>query len=409
MQAAIDKENTSPLRSLRNTVYATLATFYTKFDSYTLAEEEQEAVSKVFLWRILPVFETDFIHSSSGLLHLLLAWSKDSNRRELFQLSHPETEIGVLQTICKVLNKTTTNVKVVDSVLDIIHNLVKEEDNNEDDDEAMAEGSKTRGGIEIVLTEMEVILTHFGAWIQATNANLKSLRRVGVKLDILACLAPYVTNSSTALELFKQLIILSGSLKKSESVTKVLMISKQLMVHVAKDKVNEVVVDLVPFFGKLTNRLERKELGLILENAATLEPSLAFVAEICIELNAFDKRRMEEPDFERRMEVSLLIFNFILTELFLSQVFKKVRGLVKDGGSMSELELQAVIYNCCHTIKHDSDSSLKSNALEALNNVTLLVEVLAAEKPELARSLVEKVCLNQVCLFLGRYFLMYSR
>ena len=83
----------------------------------------------------------------------------------------------------------------------------------------------------------------------------------------------------------------------------------------------------------------------------------------------------------------------------LLQVFKKVRGRVKDGGEMSELELQAVIYNCCHTIKHDSDSSLKSNALEALNNVTLLVEVLAVEKPELAKSIVEKVCLNQVRIF----------
>ena len=87
-----------------------------------------------------------------------------------------------------------------------------------------------------------------------------------------------------------------------------------------------------------------------------------------------------------------------------------MRGLVKDGADMSELELQAVIFNCCHTIKHDSDSSLKSNALEALNNVTLLVEVLAAEKPELARSLVEKVCLNQVsteqfCLFRNSFFL----
>ena len=67
------------------------------------------------------------------------------------------------------------------------------------------------------------------------------------------------------------------------------------------------------------------------------------------------------------------------------------------------MELQAVIYNCCHTIKHDSDSSLKSNALEALNNVTLLVEVLAAEKPELARSIVEKVCLNQVGIFFVRF------
>ena len=145
-QAAIDKENTSPLRSLRNTVYATIATFYTKFDSYKMADEEQGAVSQVFLWRILPVFETDFIHSSSGLLHLLLAWSKDSNRRELFQLCHPETKTGVLHTICKVLNKTTTNLKVIDSVLDIIHNLVKEDDNTEDDEEAMTDGSKPRGG-----------------------------------------------------------------------------------------------------------------------------------------------------------------------------------------------------------------------------------------------------------------------
>ena len=79
---------------------------------------------------------------------------------------------------------------------------------------------------------------------------------------------------------------------------------------------------------------------------------------------------------------------------------------------MSELELQAVIYNCCHTIKNDSDSSLKSNALEALNNVTLIVEVLAVEKPEMARGLVEKVCLNQVhsffigtipCIFLTKH------
>ena len=96
---------------------------------------------------------------------------------------------------------------------------------------------------------------------------------------------------------------------------------------------------------------------------------------------------------------SFLSLIFTSNNISLSQVFKKVRGLVKDGGKMSELELQAVIYNCCHTIKHDSDSSLKSNALEALNNVTLLVEVLTAEKPEVARSIVEKVCLNQVRAF----------
>ena len=64
---------------------------------------------------------------------------------------------------------------------------------------------------------------------------------------------------------------------------------------------------------------------------------------------------------------------------------------MKEGGEISDLELQAVIFNCCHTLKHDSDSSLKSNALEALSNVSLLLQVLAEKRPDVARSLVEKV------------------
>jgi hypothetical protein len=79
---------------------------------------------------------------------------------------------------------------------------------------------------------------------------------------------------------------------------------------------------------------------MILENAAALEPALGLVAAICSELNSFDKRRVEEPDFERRMAI-----------------FKKVRDAAKDEGKLTELELKAVIYNCCFYLKHEVSGS----------------------------------------------------
>ena len=374
-QQQLDSESTSPLRSLRNTIFSTLASFYSRFDEHKISDKEQSAVLKVFLWSLLPSFTTDFIHSSSGLLLLLLAWSRDKTRRGIFLLRHPDTGAGVLETITKVLIKTATNIKVLDSVLEIIHNLVKEDDSQN----ASEDGEKTNEGIQVVLPELETLLTHFSCWIKATNANLKSMRKVGIKLDILASIAPFITDPANALELFKQLILLSNSLKKSETVVKVLGISKLLMVHIEQGSVQEVVVDLVPFFGRLTSRGERQELGLIFEAAAKSEEALGLTAEICVELTAFDKRRVEEPDYERRMGV-----------------FKKIRNVVKEGGSLTELELNAVIYNCCWYLKHETDSSLKSNALEALVNVARLLSTLGETNPTLARNVVDKVCIAQV-------------
>ena len=332
-QAQIDLHSSSPLRSLRNTLFSTLAGFYTKNDCFEPSVQEQEAVEQVFLWRLLGSFETDFIHSSSGLLVLLLAWSRDKRTRPVFLKRHPDSGAGVLATLCRVLNKPTTNVKVVDSVLDIVHNLVREEEPEEGGE---VEEDERKEQVDVVLVEMETILVHFGSWIRAANANLKAMRKVGIKLDILACIAPYITQPDTALELFRQLVILSNSLKKSDTVIKVLAISKLLMVHIEKDKVKDVVVDLVPFFGKMTNRKERAELGQIFENSAVSDPSLELTARICVELNSFDRKRMEEPDFERRMAI-----------------FKRVRDELKQGGGLGELELTAVIYNCSYYLKYE--------------------------------------------------------
>ena len=47
-QAQVDLHSTSPLRSLRNTLFSTLAGFYTKNDGFEPSVKEQEAVEQIF-------------------------------------------------------------------------------------------------------------------------------------------------------------------------------------------------------------------------------------------------------------------------------------------------------------------------------------------------------------------------
>jgi len=374
VQKLIAAENYSNLKSVRNNVYSLLATFYNKYTSYQFSETEQKAIFEVFVWRMLDNFESDFIHSSSGLLQLFLSWSKTQAFRPLFLQLHPTNNSRVLENVCKVLVKSTTNQKVIDTVLDIIHNLVVEEDVMEVDDD-----DSTKEGALIILKEMDNILAHFQAWIKATNENIRNLKKVGIKLDILATIAPHVTNPEEALQFFKQLITLSSSLKKSETVLKVLTITKILMVHISNDEVAAVVADLIPLFGKLSSRSERLELSLVVENSSKNEPSLSFVSELCVELNSYDKRRVEEPDFERRMNI-----------------FKKIRDNVKEGKEMSNLELNCVIYNCCFFLKNEVDSSLKSNALEGLKQITNSFKQMHEKDPTISKIIIDKICFGQI-------------
>eukprot|EP00092_Neocalanus_flemingeri_P037576 GFUD01040911.1.p1 GENE.GFUD01040911.1~~GFUD01040911.1.p1 ORF type:complete len:2557 (+),score=666.17 GFUD01040911.1:40-7710(+) len=374
VQKMIDVENHSNLKSLRNTIYSVLANFYNKYTNYQFTETENQAVFQVFVWKMLENFESDFIHSSSGVLQLLMSWSKTQAYRPLFLLLHPTNNSRVLENVCKVLVKPSTNAKVIDTVLDIIHNLITEDDVMEvDDEDCQKEGAL------IVLKEMDNILAHFQAWLKATNENIRNLKKVGIKLDILATIAPHVTNPEDALIFFKQLITLSNSLKKPETVLKVLTITKLLMIHIPNDKVTDVVTELIPLFGKLATRDERLELSLVIQNSSKNEPALSFVTELCVELNSYDKRRVEEPDFERRMNI-----------------FKKIRDVAKEGTEMTHLELKSVIYNCCFFLKNETDSSLKANALEAINTITKVFKIMAEKDSDISKTLIDKICFGQI-------------
>jgi U3 small nucleolar RNA-associated protein 20 len=86
----------SGLRAVRNAAYAQLAAFFTTYPDTEIAPEAEAAVFKVFVWRPLANFDSEFIHSPTGLLSLLATWAKEprhlkflSPRQGVFVYSSP--------------------------------------------------------------------------------------------------------------------------------------------------------------------------------------------------------------------------------------------------------------------------------------------------------------------------------
>jgi len=360
-------------KAVRNAVYTQLAVFYTRYADYTFSEREDEAVMFTLVWPPLENFHRDYIHSARGLLHLVQAWSRQPAHRRLLKYTHPVTGARILENISKVLNQPITGKKVVDTVLDVFNNLVMPTAIRNDNDSNVMDIDTcvVVDGADIALPEMDTLLVHFNTWIMQAQKDDKQLREVGVKLDILRHLSPHIEASDMAGQFVAQLMVMLAAVKKPEVVVKVLGIVQHLVNKIEINELTRVARQVLPYFGRLVTRQERVELANLMATIRTRQTGdLDKVCDICINLNAYDKKRFEEPDFEVRMN------QFIRVR---EDIRAGAANAVKNGVSLSLDEVSAVFYTCCFAVKHENDSSLKTNALDTLLALCTAIKGLAAE------------------------------
>ncbi len=287
------------------------------------------------------------------------------------------------------MTKASAAPKVKSVVLELIRSLVTPPVDDQLTDTCL--------GISLVLPELDVLLSHFGDWLQTlakvNNNNKKKIPKgdLDTNLEILMHLAPHIKRKDWAAECLQQLLQLLPALKqRPEAVAKVLLIAQDLVSQVGGStySLTHFLEMVLPLFARLTARTERVELvrfvGRLAETGGD-DQLLQQVSQICAGLNAMDRKRIDEPDFELRMHT-----------------FLGLRERVKGGDGeklaapLSYLELAALVYNCCYFLRHEQDSSLKTNALDTLVVGTQSLGQLAVSDPEAGRKLINKVCLEQI-------------
>lgn len=293
-----DQDTQGSARAIRTVRQAGIKRF-ADFFRLPIAFDFTTYVKETFQTSISPRLEALDVESTqapSALLELFHVWSlKQDTARFLVDYDK--------RTLPKVYGcLIATNVKptVVSRVLDIVEHLL----------------GHSEGDVEflnvVFKPHVEVLLTNFALLMERTKATVSITDHLGRRqITILSSLAPYMADSKQALLLLNLFApVLRKPIKSVPEKVKVDMVNimKNLLPLVAdlQDATSVAhtrTYSLLSFlFQNLRSRAARVALVSAFRRFAVIDPSLSSLAELLDALNAWSTKRMEEPDFGKRIE-----------------------------------------------------------------------------------------------------------
>lgn len=254
----------------------------------------------------LPMLCTESIQSPSALLEILHTWSGASNL--VFLLVDYDADLVKHVSTC--LKAPTVKPSVINRVLDIIENI-----------ETFTHDEQSSDGVHqvqerILRPNMSSILSAIAPLVQRCNAltgpEAKSFGKDDMLRRLLTLLAKLSAHVSAASDVTSLLDLLSPLLSKSNAIiaekskTDVLAVFEQLLpswleAGPPSDVVSHQYDVLAGLFSKMRTRSSRIVLCRAFEHTAHTNGSLERVVKLVNDLNAFDRKRMQEFDFDRRL------------------------------------------------------------------------------------------------------------
>jgi U3 small nucleolar RNA-associated protein 20 len=281
--------------------------------------------------------------SPSALLELFLAWADKPEYARLLVAY----DARVLPKVYDCLVATNVKPAVISRILDIVERLL----DHADGDNGLSE--------EVLKPQVSCLLSNVAEMLQrnkeiAAGTHALSQRLIGV----LSRLALYLSDSAQAAKL---LSLLSPLLRKSHKVindrvkTDVLKVVQRLLPFVPDSKnsesslFNNIYETLAQLFQTLRARPGRLALVAAFHQVATVDASMIVVSDVLENLNAYSARRMEEPDFDRRIKAFSYLNDTLHTAL-------------------SVRDWPPLLYNSLHFIQDPNELVIRNNAALTLRH-----------------------------------------
>lgn len=261
----------------------------------------------------LLTLRSESIQSPSVVLEIIHTWS--GKRSSVMNLVHYDASL--LQNTTSCLEASGVKPSVITRILDIMDNIVTYGEDEDDTDSDREELTALTVRERIVLPNVSTMLKGVDALIRrceaATPTEAKSLGRDEMLrrlLDLLSRMASYVTKTDDIASLFS---LLGPLLRKNnviiseKSKADVLIVLEKLMPvwitdqNATKDNVYALYSIFSALFSKLRGRISRSTLVRAFSQFSKFDSSLAQVIKWTGDLNAFDQKRMQEYDFDRRL------------------------------------------------------------------------------------------------------------
>lgn len=397
-----------PFKNLRNSCYQCLHRFFDHFDSYPWTDNEIDAIFLVFLAPSGHKLAQESLMSVTPLLKLFTTFGKYPRLFVLLTRYIDDTrseDTSPLRYIMDLLVEPKARPLVCLAIMEMIQNLLTLSPDEEITDSMQIEkipleisnckpineeslmnipnASTMNFGSKILLPFLPNILQKFKMVLRGRRGLTKR------DLSILSKITGLITDAATSKTLLGVLLPIlvrkSNANLGEEVLTQMIVTITNLLKQI--DQPEQHIRNIAPMFEQITAVGPRKMLCSLLK---TISKRAAFenkldklqleeTVRIVNDLNAWDRRWIEQPDYEKRLDA-----------------YKRIGQLTAS----DQIDLNAgllIIHHSFYFIKHDKDMALRDSASHHLKSfLPVLIRKLQKSKPLELDYLIGTVILNLV-------------
>ncbi|XP_025097744.1 small subunit processome component 20 homolog [Pomacea canaliculata] len=356
------------LKSVRQLIFIRLIQFLGDFDKFEFTDKEVEAILETFVWPQLDRLVIESKCQPSPLLRLFESWSLDPKYFVFLNKQFSSGGKSSLAVMFDLLVSPGLGHSVANIILKTIENMIEAEDEVEDDEpaakrrrtESVSQQAAAKVPDSMLMLEpyIPALLTYIeGAVKNHSGSLVKELKSSGKEemfqeMKILARVSAYVKKMRSVSAAVFITRAIFGNWAESASENHELEESTlesvlNLMKRIANPR--PFYRSLLPLFVNVERRQSRVLLCQILKAFGEKVPDLADIAGIVENLNSWDPKRTEEPDYTLRLQTYRTTVQRLTECTFVDLDF-----------------ILPLVYNCCFIIKNFDDLSLRDNATHCL-------------------------------------------
>jgi U3 small nucleolar RNA-associated protein 20 len=330
------------LRTVRQLGFRRLADFFSISVPFNF-EPYMKEVFRTVLSPRLASLPRENTQAPSALLELLYVWSSDE-RYATFLVDYDER---VLPQVYACLTAPGVKPTVISRILDIVDRLLSLASLHEDTSR------------HVVRPHVSLLLTNLAALVQDTKGDAVASNQLAQRqIGILSGLAHYLsdgTQASALLRLFSPLLrkpTKHVSERVKADILKIVANLLPLIPDLAEPSspTHRLTFELVSsLFQSVRSRQCRVALIAAFSALSTIDVSLQDLAELLKQLNAYSTKRIEEPDFDQRLEAFAKLNETLHTSLKPSQWLP-------------------VLYNLLHCIQDPNELAIRSHSSQGFKH-----------------------------------------
>ncbi|XP_075973802.1 small subunit processome component 20 homolog [Anticarsia gemmatalis] len=345
------------MKNLRTLSLGTTRKLFEQFIKYPWNKDELYVLFETLIWPLVPKLHIEGIHSPTALLRLLNAWCQNPRYYVLLVTYVDKDFTSPLPALFKLLLAPKTSPGVVNMILDMIEKLLTLTEDDEDKEIISIESFNIlpiENSVQNINFGSKILIPHIPSILEVMKRRMANSAKSNTvnKRDLL--ILSRVTEMVASPELCDELLtlLLPILVKKvcmnmaEENMEFAVNTIINLLGHSSNPQV--YVKNIAVLFNKVGPVDVRKLLIKLLDSIAKSAPKnndiLARMANVVTEMNAFNKRWIEQPDFDRRIDA-----------------YKQIYQLLEKDEIDVDLAI-LIVNNCFYFIRTEKDIGLRDSA-----------------------------------------------